>query len=49
MSLEEMNAVSMDKGEGQSPSEVLHESGTEGLVAWDDLTGDVLDPKLRSR
>ena len=46
MSFEEMNSAAKEGEKGQSPSEALHESGTEGLVAWDDLTGDIFDPKL---
>ena len=47
MSLEQMNNVAMvAKGEGESPAEALHEMHCEeGLEAYDDLNGDILDPK----
>ena len=32
--------------EDRCPSEALHEDGCEGLVAYDDLSGQELDPKF---
>ena len=45
MSVEEMRKVARS-GEGEDPSEALHEQLDEKMVAFDDLTGDAKDPAL---
>lgn len=45
MSVEKMMEASGSK-QGECPSEALHEAGCEGLEAYDDVTGQQLDPKL---
>ena len=34
---------------GECPSEALHHSGFEGMEAFDDVTGQVLDPALMAK
>ena len=39
--------MAVSKGDAAgNPSESLHEADGEGLVAWDDVSGQELDPKL---
>ena len=47
LSMSEMQGAAKNE-KGQSPSAVLHEEGGE-LAAYDDLSGDVLDPELMKR
>ena len=49
MSLKEMREVSSAAKEDQCPSEALREDGCEGLVAYDDLSGQEFDPKFMMR
>ena len=44
LSVEQMNDAS--GGKENCPSKALHESDGEGLEAWDDISGQRLDPKL---
>ena len=48
MSVEEMSSVAKGR-DGESPSEALHERCSEGLEAYDDLSGDRLDPLLMKK
>ena len=45
MSVEEMKRVARSR-EGEDPSEALHEQLDERMIAFDDVTGDALDPAL---
>ena len=48
LSMEEMSSVT--KGlDGSEPSRALHEECSEGLEAYDDLSGDRLEPALMQR
>ena len=49
LSLNEMKAAAKNAKDGESPSEALHEQSADGVIAWDDLTGDILDPKLMAK
>ena len=44
MNLEDMLAVSKGDDAAGTPRESLHEAAGEGLVAWDDVSGQELDP-----
>ena len=48
MSAEEMMDIAGDST-GEGPSEALHERCGDGLEAYDDLTGDVLDPEMMKK
>ena len=48
MSFEEMSSATKSP-KGQCPSEALHEESGENLVAYDDLSGDLLDPLLMQK
>ena len=45
MSVDEMKKVA-STSENEDPSEALHEPGCEGMEAYDDITGQELDPRL---
>ena len=50
MSLEEMQRTAKGSDRGDCPSEALHESdGNEEMIAFDDLTGQELDPGLMKK
>ena len=49
MSLDEMRSTAAVEKIEECPSEALHETGCEGLVAFDDITGHELDPRLMTR
>ena len=46
MSIEEMLDVAEVMKSDECPSASLHEAGCEGMVAYDDVSGQELDPKL---
>ena len=46
MSIDKMQKVAKVSSKDECPSSALHDEGTEGLRAWDDLSGQELDPKL---
>ena len=46
MSVEDMHQAAKNAGTGECPSESLHELDGEGYVAWDDVSGQELDPRL---
>ena len=48
MSVDEMKKVA-STSENEDPSEALHEPGCEGMEAYDDITGQELDPRLMMR
>ena len=45
LSLEEMNSVTKSKSD-ECPSASLHQTGYEGMEAYDDLSGQALEPAL---
>ena len=46
MSLDEMDEACKGKKDEGCPSEALHEDHCQGMVAFDDVTGQELDPAL---
>ena len=46
MSLDEMNQAAQSPGGAECPSEALHEPDASQLVAFDDVSGQKLDPSL---
>ena len=46
MTLEEMTAAGGGQRDGECPSDALHEPEAKGFLAYDDITGQDLDPGL---
>ena len=46
MTVDQMRRASAQAGEEECPGKALHETGHEGLVAYDDVSGQELDPGL---
>ena len=46
MSVDLMQAAAKNTNAGDCPSESLHEEGGQGFAAWDDISGQQLEPRL---
>ena len=46
MSFDQMQVAAKNADVGDCPSKSLHEEGGQGLTAWDDISGQQLEPKL---